>query len=154
MFGAYRQYPVDKYDYPSNGADTVKVMVQVYSLISSLKTYHPILHFTPWSLDPFIRVPFQLNGEHTALRPVRRILLIVHTVTCVVPGTHIYLSQVSIWGWSDLPKGTTAKQWPKIETGKTWYFSENPAPSGARNRTAGSGIDKAWSSNHCAMFLS
>ena len=40
-----------------------KVKVQAYSLISSLKTYHPTLHLTPWSLDLFIRVPFQLHGE-------------------------------------------------------------------------------------------
>ena len=45
----------------------VKVKVQVYSLISSLKTYHATLHPTPWSLDLFIRVPSQLHGEHTVL---------------------------------------------------------------------------------------
>ena len=38
----------------------VKVKVQIYGLISSLKTYYPTLHITPWSLDLFIRVPFQL----------------------------------------------------------------------------------------------
>ena len=47
--------------------------MQVYSLISSLKTYHPTLHLTPWSLDLFIRVPFQLHGEHTVLQAFRRI---------------------------------------------------------------------------------
>ena len=57
----------------------------------------------------------------------------------------------SIWGWSALPKDTTLKQCPKIERGETLYFSENPAPSGIRNRTAGSDIDRAWS-NHCAML--
>ena len=36
----------------------VKVNVQVYSLISSLKIHHPTLHFTPWSPDLFIRVSF------------------------------------------------------------------------------------------------
>ena len=51
--------------------------VQVYFLLSSLKTPQPI-HFTPWSLDMFIRVPFQLPGEHTALQPFRRIELIVN----------------------------------------------------------------------------
>ena len=30
------------------------IKVQVYGLISSLETYH----FTPWSLDLFVRVPF------------------------------------------------------------------------------------------------
>ena len=29
--------------------------------------------FTPWSLDLFICVPFQLHGEHTVLQPCRRI---------------------------------------------------------------------------------
>ena len=43
--------------------------MQVYSLISSLKTYHPTLPFIPWSLNLLIRVPFQLHGEHTVLRP-------------------------------------------------------------------------------------
>ena len=52
----------------------VKVKVQVYSL----KTYHPVLHFTPWSLDLLIRVPYYLHGEHTVLQPFRRIELIVH----------------------------------------------------------------------------
>ena len=72
----------------------VKVKVQVYSLISSLKTYHPTLHLTPWSLDLFIRVPLQLHGEHTVLQPFRRIELIVHIVISVLPGTHFHLSQV------------------------------------------------------------
>ena len=47
-----------------------KVKVQVfYSLISSLKSYHRTSHFTPCSLDLFIRVPFQLPVEHTVLQP-------------------------------------------------------------------------------------
>ena len=72
----------------------VKVKVQVYSLISSLKTYHPTLHLTPWSLDLFIREPFQLHREHTVLQPFRRIELIVHIAISVLPGTHFHLSQV------------------------------------------------------------
>ena len=72
-----------------------KIKVQVfYSLISSLKTYHRTLHLTPWSLDLFIRVPFQLPGEHTVLQPFRRIELIVHIAISVLPGTHFHLSQV------------------------------------------------------------
>ena len=72
-----------------------KVKVQVfYSLISSLKTYHSTLHLTPWSLDLFICVPFQLHGEHTVLQPFRRIELIVHIAISVLPGTHFHLSQV------------------------------------------------------------
>ena len=65
-----------------------------YSLISSLKTYHRTLHFTPWSLDLLIHVPFQLPGEHTVLHPFRRIELIVHIAISVLPGTHFHLSQV------------------------------------------------------------
>ena len=34
------------------------------------------------------------------------------------------------------------------------YFSENPAPSGIRNRTAGSDIGRVPRSSHCAMSLS
>ena len=44
-----------------------KVKLKVCSLISSLNTYHKTLHFIPWSLDLFIRVPFELHGEHTAI---------------------------------------------------------------------------------------
>ena len=64
---------------------------QVYSRVSVMKTHQPILHFIPWSLDLFIRVPFQLHGEHTVLQRFRRIELIVHTV---LPGIHLHLSQV------------------------------------------------------------
>ena len=74
--------------------DFIKVKVQAYSLISSLKTYHPTLHLTLWSLDLFIRVPFQLHEEHTVLQPFRRIELIVHIAISVLPGTHFHLSQV------------------------------------------------------------
>ena len=49
------------------------VRYQFWRLISR----HYIL---PWSLDPFIRVPFQLHGEHTVLQPFRRIEPIVHIV--------------------------------------------------------------------------
>ena len=62
-----------------------------YSLISSLKTYHRTLHFTPWSLDLLIHVPFQLPGEHTVLQPFWRIELIVSIVISVLPGTHLHL---------------------------------------------------------------
>ena len=72
----------------------VKVKVEVYSLISSLKTYHPTLHLTPWSLNLSIREPFQLHGEHKVLQPFRRNELIVHIAISVLPGTHFPLSQV------------------------------------------------------------
>ena len=68
--------------------------VQVYSLIENMKTHQPTLHFTRLSLDLLIRVPFQLNGEHTVLQPFRRIELIVHIAISVLPGTDLHLSQV------------------------------------------------------------
>ena len=67
----------------------VEVKVQVYSLISSLKAYHQTLHLTPWSLDQFIRVPFQLHGEHTVLRPFRSFEIIIHIAISVLPGTQV-----------------------------------------------------------------
>ena len=45
-------------------------------------------------MDLYIRVPFQLHGEHTVLQPFRRIELIVHIAIYVLPGTPFYLSQV------------------------------------------------------------
>ena len=57
--------------------------------MSSLKIYHPTLHLTPWSLDLFIRVPFQLSREHTVLQTFWRIELFVHI--SVLPGTHFPL---------------------------------------------------------------
>ena len=114
---------------------TRNVKVQVYSL----KTHHPTSHFTPWSLDVFIRVPFQLHGEHTVLQPFRRNELIVHIAFSVLPGNHFTWIKWRIWRWSALPKDTTSKQCSNIERGET----ENPAPSGIRNRTAGSDIRKA-----------
>ena len=68
--------------------------VVFFSLISNLKTYHRTLHFTPWSLDLLIRVPFQLPGVHKVLQPFRRIELIVHIAISVLPGIHFYQRQV------------------------------------------------------------
>ena len=79
--------------------------MQVYSLISCLKTYHLTLHLTPWSLDLFIRVPFQLHGEHTVLQPFQRIELIVHIAISVLLGTHLHLSQVKHFRVNCLAQG-------------------------------------------------
>ena len=68
--------------------------------------------------DLFIRVPFQLHGEHTVLQPFRRIELIVHIVISVLPGTHFYLNPVKRLRVYALPKDTTSKQCPKIEREK------------------------------------
>ena len=67
--------------------------MQVYCLID-LKIYHPTLHFTPLSLDLFIRVTFQLRREHTVMQPFRRIELIVPIAISVLPDTHFHLSQI------------------------------------------------------------
>ena len=66
-----------------------------YSLISSLKTYHRTLHFTPWSLDLFIRVPSRLPGEHTVLQPFRRIELIVYTHCHLCPTRYSFSPESS-----------------------------------------------------------
>ena len=126
-----------------------------YNLISSLKTYHRTLHLTPWALDLLIRVPFQLPGEHTVLQPFRLIQLIVHIVISVLLcPTHFHLSQVKHLRVKCLAQGHTILTMSKVERGEILYFSENPAPSGIRNRTAGSNIGRAPRSNHCAMSLS
>ena len=99
----------------------VKVKVQVYSLISSLKTYHPTLDFTPWSLDLCICVPFQLHGEHTVLQPFRRIELIVHIAISVLPGAHFHLKcQVKHLGIKCLAQAhnITSKQRPILREEK------------------------------------
>ena len=93
--------------------------MQVYCLISSLKTYNPSLHFTPWSLDLFMRVPFKLHGDHTVLQPFRRIELILHIALSVLPGTHFHLSQVKHLRVKCLARDTTSKQCPKIKRGET-----------------------------------
>ena len=52
------------------------------------------LVFAGWSLDLFIRVPFQLHREHTVLQPFRRNKLITHIAISVPPGTHFHLCLV------------------------------------------------------------
>ena len=130
----------------------VKVKVQAYILISNIASDFYI--FTPCSLSLFIRVRSQLHGEHTVLQPSRRIKLIIHIAISVLPGTHFTSIEWSFWGLCVLLKDTTSKQCPNIEMKETWYFSENPAPSGIRKRMAGSDIDKAPRSSHCTMSLS
>ena len=48
-----------------------------------------ILGFYPWSLDLCIRVPFQLQDNHTVLQPFRRMELIVNIVIYGIPSTHL-----------------------------------------------------------------
>ena len=127
----------------------VKIKVQVYSLISSLKTYHPTLHHwtcsfvchfnSTGSMQSFSRFG-ALNLSYTLPSLFYQVLIFTWV-------------KWSIWGWSALPKDTTSEKCPKIERRETWYFSENSAPSGIRNRMAGSDIGRAPRSNHCAMSL-
>ena len=70
--------------------------MQVYSLISSLKTYHRLFTFYPLVTEPFH--PCAISTPQTAwptvLQPLRRIELMVHIAIPVLPGTHFHLSQV------------------------------------------------------------
>ena len=56
------------------------ILASLFFNMANVKTYHPTLHFTPWSLNLFIRVPFQLSGEHTVLQPFRRIQKLLYTL--------------------------------------------------------------------------
>ena len=126
--------------------------MQIYSLISSLKTYHPTLYLTPWSLYLFIRVPFQLHGGHTVLQPFRRIELIVHL--CPTRYSFSTESSEAFEGEVPCPRTHHLNNFPRLRGEKNGENGENSAPSGIRNRTAGSDIDRAPCSNHCAMSLS
>ena len=53
-----------------------------------IKYFIRLLHFNPWSLDLFIRVPSQFHREHTVLQPFRRIELIIHITISVLRGTY------------------------------------------------------------------
>ena len=125
--------------------ETAAIMTQKRQRCRFIVWYHqvwrPIIRlyiFTPWSLDLFFLVLFQLHIEHTVLQQIRLIELIVHIVISVLR-FKIFLCDVlkwSIWGGSALPKDTTSQQCLKIEKGETWYFSENPASIRTRIRTA------------------
>ena len=98
--------------------------MQVYNLISSLKTHQLNLHFTPLSLDVFICVPFQLHGEHTVLQPFRRIELILHIAVSVISGSFYTWVNWSMWGESALPKYRTWIECPNIERGETFPWTK------------------------------
>ena len=106
---------------PGQPGQPGKKKVQVYSLISSLKTY-PTLHLTPCSLNLFIRVPFQLHGEHTVLQPFRRIELIVHIAISVLPGIHFHLSQVKHLRVKCLAQGHNILAMPQDWEGRNMIF--------------------------------
>ena len=70
------------------------------------------------------------------------------------PTTHFHLSQVKHFRLKCLAEWHNIEKRPKIKREETWNFSENPSPSMVRNSTAGSDIEKAPRSNHCATSLS
>ena len=61
----------------------VMLKVQVYSLISNLKTYHPTLYFTL-----LVTEPVHSCAISTVLQLFRRIELLVHIAISVLKGTH------------------------------------------------------------------
>ena len=73
----------------------------------------------------------------------------------VLPGTHLHLSQVKHVRVKYLTQGHNIETMSRYWEGGKWYFSENPAPSGVRNRKAGSDnhIGKAPRPNHCTTSL-
>ena len=125
--------------------------MQVYSLISSISSDFYILSTGHWTCS-FV---CHLNSTESIQSCSHfGALNLSYTLPSLSYQVLIFTwVKWSIWGLSVLPKDTTSKQCPNIERGETWYFYENPAPSGIRNRTAGSDIDRAPRSNHCAMSL-
>ena len=67
----------------------------------------------------FIRVSFQLHGEHTVLQPFRRIKLIVHIAIPVLPGTNFHLSQVKHLRVKCLAQGHNILKIPRLSGEKT-----------------------------------
>ena len=126
--------------------------MQVYSLISSLKTYHPTLDFTPWSLDLFISVPLQLHGEYTVLQPLCN-KVIVHIVIYVLPGTHFHLRQVKHLRVLCLAQGHNIETMSQDREGRN-IIAISSAPSVVQNRKAGSDIGRVPCSNRCIMSFS
>ena len=95
----------------------------VYYLIFSKTTYQPTLHFTPWSLDLFIHVPFQPPWSiQPSTQSSRRLEIIVHNVISVPPYTCLHPSEVKHVGWIALSKDTTSKQSPNFEKGKRYIY--------------------------------
>ena len=95
----------------------LQVKVQVYSLISSdiistpRRAYSPAAVSAHWTYRTHCHLcPTRYSFSPSQVKHLR--------VKCLAKGHNILC--------------------PKIERGETWYFSGNSAPSGIRNRTAGS----------------
>ena len=130
--------------------------MQVSSLISSLKTYHTTLHPPP---------PLVTGIVHScAISTPRRAYCLAAVSAHWTYRTHCYLcptrysfspeSSEAFEGEVPCPRAQHLNNVPRLRGEKRDIFSENSAPSGIRNRTAGSDIGKAPRSNHCAMPLS
>ena len=81
-----------------------------------------------WSLNRFIRVSFQLHGEHTVLQPCRHIQFIEHISLSVLPGTHSHLSQAKHVR-VPCPRTQTPNQCHNVERGETLFLSEKSGSS-------------------------
>ena len=123
-------------------------------LTGNSKTYHPTLHFTPCSLDLFIRVPFQLHRGHIVPQPFRRIDLIVHNAISALPGTHFHPSQVKHLMVKYLAQGHNIKTMSQGWKGRNVIFLwKSCTKRGFKPHTVGSDIGRAPRSNNCALSL-
>ena len=115
-------------------------MVQIYSLMS----YHPTLHFTPWSLDLFVRVCWvyiyicfhSTYREHIVLYSFRRLELIVHNTHCYIGPTRYTFSPESSEAFEGevlRPKDTHRNTVPKLRGEKHDISLKNSAPTGLEN---------------------
>ena len=124
----------------------LKVKVQVYSLISSLQTYHPTLHLTP------VR-SCAISTTRRAYSPAAVSVHWTYRTHChPCPARYSFSPESSEAFESELPCQRTQhlNNVPRLRGEK----NDISAPSGIWNPTAGGDIGKAPRSNHCAMFLS
>ena len=129
--------------------------MQVYSLISSLKTYHPTLHFTPLVTGPAHSCV--ISTQRIAYSPAAISAHWTYRTHChLYPTWYSFSPESSEAFEGEVPCLRTQHRnnVPRLRGGETWFFSENPATSRIQNRAAGSDIVKASRSNHCAMSLS
>ena len=137
-----------------------KVKMQVIVWYKVLKNHQPTLHFAPWSLDLYIRVPFHLHwdGEHTVLQPFRHIKLIVHIAISVQVLIHTWVKWRAFEGKAPCQRTQHRNNRHNTERREAWYFSENPETNHCQAvfeitwQTAT--LAKAPRSDHCALSLS
>ena len=115
---------------------------------------HCALHtYYPWSQDLFIYATFQLPFlEHTALAAISALgTNRTHCHLCPIRYLFTPESSEACEGEVPFPRTQHRNNVPILREGKsfTCYFSENPAPSGIRNRTAGDDIGKVDELDDC-----